>query len=129
MRDLDGTVHHIPHGEMKKISNLSKNYARVNLNMGVSYNADLEKVIEVVNKVGNDLAEDQDWKDFIIKAPQFLRVDDFADSAVMIKILGDTEPLKQWEVTGELRKRLKIAFDKEGIEIPFPQMVVHQQKT
>jgi len=125
LRDLDGTVHHIPNGEIKSASNLSKYFSRVNLDVGISYSSNLEKVIEVVNKVGNDLAEDPKWKNQIKKAPQFLRVEDFADSAVVIKILGETEPLKQWDVTGELRKRLKIAFDREGIEIPFPQRVVH----
>ena len=64
----------------------------------------------------------------IIEAPQFLRVNDFADSAVVIKILGETQPIDQWAVTGELRKRIKIAFDEAGIEFPFPQMVVHQAK-
>ena len=125
VRDLDGTVHHIPNGEIKRASNKSKDFARVNLEVGVSYSDDLEKVIEVVNKVGQELAEDPEWKNDIIKAPHFLRVNDFADSAVMIKILGDTKPSKQWAVTGEFRKRLKIAFDKEGIEIPFPQRVIH----
>lgn len=125
LRDLDGTVHHVPHGEIKKVSNLSKYFARVNLNIGVSYSADLERVIAVVNNVGQDLAGDPQWQDHIVKPPQFLRIDDFADSAVMIKILGETKPLKQWDVAGELRKRIKIAFDKEGIEIPFPQRVVH----
>jgi small conductance mechanosensitive channel len=128
LRDLDGTVHHVPHGAIIKVSNLSKYYARVNLNLGISYNSDLEKVINVVNRVGNEMSEDPAWKDMIIKPPQFLRVDDFADSAVVIKILGETKPIKQWDVTGELRKRLKIAFDKEGIEIPFPQRVIHQTK-
>ena len=126
LRDLDGTVHHVPHGAIIKVSNLSKYYARVNLNLGISYSSDLEKVINVVNRIGNEMAEDPAWKDMIIKPPQFLRVDDFADSAVIIKILGETKPIKQWDVTGELRKRLKIAFDKEGIEIPFPQRVIHQ---
>lgn len=129
LRDLDGTVHHVPHGEIKKVSNLSKIFARVNLNIGISYNSNLEQVISVVNRVGQELAEDKEWKDLIIKAPQFLRVDDFADSAIMIKILGETRPLKQWDVTGELRKRIKFAFDKEGIEIPFPQRVIHQNKS
>ena len=126
LRDLDGTIHHIPHGEIKKVSNLTKDFSRVNLDLGVSYSADLEHVIQVVNKVGNQLAQHPDWKEFITKAPQFLRVNDFADSAVVIKIIGETIPLKQWAVAGELRKCLKIAFDKEGIEIPFPQMVMHQ---
>lgn len=126
LRDLDGVVHHIPHGDVSKVSNMTKQFARINLDIGVAYNSDLEKVIEVINKVGLDLAEDEQWKDVIIKPPQFLRVDDFADSAVVIKILGDTQPLHQWEVAGELRKRIKIAFDTAGIEIPFPQRVIHQ---
>lgn len=129
LRDLDGTVHHIPNGEIKDASNLSKDFARVNLDIGISYNTELEKAINVVNQVGDEMANDPEWKDLIIKPPQFLRVDDFADSAVVIKILGETKPLKQWDVTGELRKRIKIAFDKEKIEIPFPQRVVRQVKS
>lgn len=128
MRDLDGVVHHVPHGEIKKVANLSKQFARVNLNIGISYDSNLEQVISVVNKVGKELTEDPEWKEHILKSPQFLRVDDFGDSAIVIKILGETKPLKQWDITGELRKRLKIAFDKEGIEIPFPQRVIHQAR-
>ena len=120
LRDLDGTVYHIPHGEIKKVANLSKDFARINLNIGIAYAANLDHVIKIVNKVGDELSQDPQWKEFIIKPPQFLRVDDFADSSIVIKILGETQPLKQWEVTGELRKRIKIAFDNEGIEIPFP---------
>ena len=126
LRDLDGTVHHIPHGEITKVANLSKDFARINLNIGIAYAANLDQVIKIVNEVGDKLSQDPKWKEFIIKSPQFLRVEDFADSSVVIKILGETQPLKQWEVTGELRKRVKIAFDNEGIEIPFPQRVVHQ---
>lgn len=126
LRDLDGTVHHIPHGEIKKVANLTKYFARVNLNIGVGYTTDLDKLIALVNRIGNEMAADNQYKDAILKAPQFVMITDFADSAMIIKIVGDTVPLKQWEITGELRKRLKIAFDKEGIEIPFPQMVVHK---
>ena len=126
LRDLDGIEHHIPNGEIKKASNLSKGFARINLNVGIAYDSDLEKVIKVVNQVGEAMANDPEWKDSIIKAPKFLRVNEFADSAIIIKILGDTKPLKQWSATGELRKRIKIAFDREGISIPFPQMVVWQ---
>ncbi len=129
LRDLNGTVIHIPHGEIKRVSNLSKDFARVNMNLRVSYSSNLEHVIEVVNRVGNGLATDPVFKAFIRTPPLFVRVDEFADSAIMIKIVGDVEPLKQWEVSGELRKRLKIEFDKEGIVIPFPQRVVHQAKS
>lgn len=126
LRDLDGTVHHIPHGEIKKISNLSKHFARVNINIGISYRSNLEQVIQVINKIGNELSEDPQWKKHILKPPQFLRIEEFSDSAIIIKILGETQPLQQWAVSGELRKRIKIAFDREEIEIPFPQRVIHQ---
>jgi len=129
LRDMNGTVHHIPHGEIKIMSNLSKSYARVNLDIGISYNTDLEHAISVINRTGRELAEDPLFRESVISPPQFLRVNDFAESAVVLKILGDTKPLMQWEVTGELRKRLKIAFDREGIEIPLPQRVIHQVKT
>jgi len=124
LRDLDGTEHHVSNGTISKASNMSKDFARVNLDIGIAYDSDLEKVIEAVNRVGRELAQDPKWKDDILKAPEFNRVNDFADSAIMIKILGETKPLKQWAVAGELRKRLKIAFDKENIEIPFPQVAV-----
>ncbi len=126
LRDMDGTVHHIPHGEIKQVSNFSKDFARINIDLGVAYNTKLEHVIRVINETGIELSEDPQWAGSIIKPPQFLRLNDFADSAIMLKVLGETQPLKQWEVTGEFRKRIKIAFDREGIEIPFPQRVVHQ---
>jgi small conductance mechanosensitive channel len=129
LRDLNGTVHHIPHGTITKVSNLSKGFARVNLDMGVAYNTNLDKLIEVINRTGIELSEDPEFKDSIISPPKFIRVNEFADSAIIVKILGDTKPLKQWEITGEYRKRLKEAFDKEGIEIPFPQRVIHQSKS
>ncbi|MDD2256087.1 MAG: mechanosensitive ion channel family protein [Bacteroidales bacterium] len=125
LRDMNGTVHYIPHGEIKKVSNLSKQFAKVNLNVGVSYRTDLNKLIEVINRVGSELASDPNWKDLIDEAPAFLRVDSFDESAISVKIAGVTKPLQQWSVTGELRKRIKEAFDAEGIEIPFPQRVIH----
>lgn len=128
LRDLNGTVHHVPHGEIKKVANHSKTFARVNLNIRVAYDSKLEDVIEVINQTGKELASDSQWKEIIIQPPQFLRVEDFSDSAIILKILGETIPLKQWDITGELRKRIKIAFDKRGIEIPFPQRVIHQAK-
>ncbi len=128
LRDMDGTVHHIPHGEVKTVSNYSKDFSRINLNVSIAYNSDLEKVIRLVNRVGQELFNDDNFKEMLVTPPQFLRVDNLEDSSVVIKIVADTKPLKQWELTGELRKRLLIAFNKEGIEIPFPQRVVHNFK-
>ncbi len=126
LRDLDGTVHHVPHGEITLVSNKSKEFSRVNLDIGVGYGAEIDKVAYVVNSVGDELAQDKDWCEKIVKAPEFVRVQELGDSAVVVKVLGETKPGEQWAVAGELRKRLKIAFDAEGIEIPFPQMVIHK---
>jgi small conductance mechanosensitive channel len=120
LRDTDGVVHSVPNGEIKVASNLTKGWSRVNLNIGVDYGTDLDKAIEVINRVGKELAEDPAWSAQILKPPQVLRVDNLGDSAIDIKILGDTKPMQQWAVTGELRLRLKKAFDKENIEIPWP---------
>jgi small-conductance mechanosensitive channel len=124
LRDLDGIVHHVPNGEIAVASNQTQEWSRVNMNVSVAYGEDLDKVFEVINRVGNELAADAEFGPLIIKAPQVLRVDAFEDSGIAIKILGDTEPIRQWEVMGELRKRLKKAFDEEGIEIPFPHRVM-----
>lgn len=128
LRDLNGTLHHIPHGEIKKVANLTKDFSRVNINLGVAYSSKLEEVIRVINETGLQMAQEDAWKEKIISPIQFVRVDDFADSAIMVKVLGDTKVLMQWEVAGEFRKRIKMAFDKAGIEIPFPQRVVHTAK-
>ena len=124
LRDLDGIVHHVPNGEIAVASNFTQEWSRVNMNVSVAYGEDLDKVFEVINRVGNELAADGEFGPLILKAPQVLRVDAFEDSGIAIKILGDTEPIRQWDVMGELRKRLKKAFDEEGIEIPFPHMTL-----
>jgi small conductance mechanosensitive channel len=124
LRDLDGVVHHVPHGSISRVSNMAKKFARVNIDLSVAYEADLEQVIAVINETGKALAEDAAWKEKILKPIEFARVENFADSAVMVKVLGETVPLEQWAVAGEFRKRIKIAFDKAGIEIPYPQRVM-----
>jgi small conductance mechanosensitive channel len=129
LRDINGTVHTVPHGDITRVSNYSKSYAKVNLDVRVPYSADVEHVIGVINRVGEKLASDPEWEDKILKKPQFLRINDLGDSSVIFKIIGETKPLMQHAVTGELRKRLKKEFDKEGIEMPFPRVVVHQNRS
>lgn len=125
MRDLDGTVHSIGHGQIDITSNWTKSYSRVNLNVRVPYDSDLDHVIEVINRVGKELAEDPDWRSKIIDPPHVLRVDALTESSIELKIIGDTAPIEQWGIMGELRLRLKKAFDAEGIYFPFPQRTVH----
>ena len=125
LRDFDGTVHSIPNSAIKIASNFTKGYARVNMNISVAYGEDLDHVIEVINKVCKELAEDSKWRSDFVNTPQVLRVDNLGDSGIDIKILGDTKPSRQWDAMGELRLRLKKTFDKEGIEIPWPHTKVY----
>ncbi len=125
LRDLDGIVHFVPNGEIRVASNFTKEWSRVNLNVTVAYGENLDHAISVINRVGKELAEDPQWAPLILKPPQVLRVDNLGESGVDIKILGDTKPIRQWDVMGELRKRLKKAFDEEGIEIPWPHTKVY----
>ncbi len=126
LRDLDGIVHYIPNGVPETASNMSMGFSGVNIDVGVDYSSDLEHVIKVVNEVGEGMMAEEEWAEKILEKPEFLRVDNFGDSAIIIKIIGKTQPLEQWAVEGEYRKRLKIAFDKAGIVIPLPQRVLHQ---
>jgi len=125
LRDLDGIVHHVPNGEIRVASNYTRKFSRVNLNVSVAYDTDLDHAISVINRVGQELATDEEWGKVIISAPYALRVDNLGDSGIEIKILGDVKPIQQWAVMGELRLRLKRAFDAEGIEIPWPHTKVY----
>ncbi len=125
LRDLDGIVHYVPNSEIGIASNFTKEYSRVNLNISVGYGEDLDRVIEVINQVCSKLSNEPEWKAKIIKPPQVLRIDSLGESGIDIKILGDTRPIMQWEVMGELRRRIKKEFDKQGIEIPWPHMKVY----
>jgi small conductance mechanosensitive channel len=112
-------VHSVGHGQVDITSNWTKSFSRVNLNIGVSYATDLDAAIAVVNRVGKELAEDPQFKGKVLQPPHVLRVDRFTDFGVELKIVGETAPIEQWTVMGELRLRLKKAFDAEGIEMPF----------
>ena len=125
LRDLDGIVHHVPNGEIRVASNYSRHFARVNLNVSVSYGTDLDFAIDVINRVCREMAEEENWAKVIRTVPQVLRVDKLGDSGIDIKIIGDVKPLEQWNVTGQLRLRLKREFDKAGIEIPWPHTKVY----
>ncbi len=124
LRDLDGYVHYVPNGEVRVTTNLSKDYARVNLDVTVAYDVDINRAVESINRVGRDLATDAQFAADIREAPQVFRIENLGDSGVVIKVLGVTERLRHWDITSELRKRIKQGFDNEGIEIPFPHTAV-----
>jgi moderate conductance mechanosensitive channel len=126
LRDLDGKLMYIPNGSFKMAANLTKEYSRCHMDISIAYKENVDKVMELINKVGREMAEESPWKEYILKPIQVLGPgpDRFADSGVIIKVLGETRPLKQWDTLKEFRRRLKAAFDREGVEIPFPQMAI-----
>lgn len=124
LRDLEGKVHTIPNGEIKIVSNLSKEWARSVLDVGISYREDVDHVLEILGQIGSELAAEEPWKSAILEPLQVFGVERFGDSQLVIRVVVKTVPLKQWEVGRELRKRIKIRFDEKGIQIPFPHLVL-----
>ena len=124
VRDLQGTVHFIPNGEIKVVSNLTKEWSRVVLEIGVGYEEDVDRVMAVLAEVGRSLTEDESFGKLVLEPPQVLGVEALTDSQVTIRMLAKTVPFKQWEVARELRRRIKSRFDREGIQTPYPHRVV-----
>jgi small conductance mechanosensitive channel len=125
LRDLDYRQHYIPNGEIRTASNYTKDKSRVNFNIGVSYNENLDHVLATLNTIGEEMSRDDEWKSVILDPIKAIRVDNFGDSSIDIRILGETIPMRQWDAAGEYRLRVKRVFDELGIEIPFPQRDVH----
>ena len=125
LRDLSGTVHVVPNGEITTLSNKTKEFSYAVLDIGVAYKEDTDHVSAVLHDVGAELKSDSDFNTSILASLEILGVSEFGDSAVVIKIRIKTRPLKQWMIERELRRRIKKAFDAEGIEIPFPHMSLY----
>lgn len=128
LRDFDGSLHIVPNGQVELITNHTTKIAHVVIEVGVSYDADIKKVEDAMNKAGKAMTESKKWQEKMVEPIQFIRVDSFGDSAVNVLAFGKVKPGSQWEVAGEFRLRMKQEFDKNKIEIPFPQRVIHQAK-
>lgn len=120
LRDYSGTVHFIPNGEITRVSNMSLNFAYAVLDVGVGYGEEVERVVEVMRAVGAELRRAPDFAARILEDLEIAGVEQWADSSVVIRCRFKVQPLEQWNVRREMLKRLKTAFDGEGIEIPFP---------
>jgi small conductance mechanosensitive channel len=125
LRDVAGVVHVIPNGSVDRIANHTKDYSYSLVDLGVAYKEDTDQVIAVARSVAEELQRDATHGPSILAPLEVLGVDAFAESQVTIRMRIKTLPLKQWEVGREFRRRIKKAFDAQGIEIPFPQRVVH----
>ncbi len=128
LRDLEGKVHTVPNGEIKIVSNLSKEWSRSVLDVPISYSEAVDRVMEVLDEIGKELAAEEPWKNLLLEPLQIFGVERFGESDLVIRVVVKTVPLKQWEVGRELRRRIKIRFDEKGIQIPFPHRVLIREK-
>ncbi len=125
LRDFSGVVHIFPNGTITTLSNMTMEWSAFVLDMGVAYKEDTDRVADVMRQVGEDLREDPAFRDKFVSPIEIIGVDNFADSAVVVRIRIKTRPLEQWNVGREYRRRLKQAFDAHGIEIPFPHRTLY----
>jgi len=129
LRDLSGVVHVFPNGSINAMSNLTKEWSAYVFDIGVAYKEDVDRVMDVMRDVGAELRADKKFSPLMIHDVEVFGVDKFADSSVMIKGRIRTRPIKQWDVGREYLRRIKIRFDKEGIEIPFPHRSIYFGET
>ncbi|MEE9553742.1 MAG: mechanosensitive ion channel family protein [candidate division Zixibacteria bacterium] len=125
LRDLEGIVHTIPNGEIATLSNMTYGWSRVKFDIGVAYKENIDEVMKVLEDLGRKIHTDEKYKDIILEEPTILGVDSLDDSCVTIRMIIKTEPLKQWDVAREFRRRVKNEFDRLGIEIPFPHQTIY----
>jgi small-conductance mechanosensitive channel len=118
LRDLHGAVHIIPNGEIKQVSNLTKTWSRAVVDVKVGYGENVDRVIELLRQVGEEFQQDSEWAHLLLEAPEVLGVETLADTGVLVRMTAKTLPLKQWDVSRELRRRIKKRFDDEGILLP-----------
>jgi len=124
VRDAEGRLITIPNSEVKIVANLSSRWSRADLNIPISYQTDIDQALQLIKTVGLDMDKDAVWEHQIIEPPDVLGIENFGERGLIIRVWIKTQPLKQWSVAREYRRRLKVAFDKAGISIPVPQQSV-----
>lgn len=121
LRDINGVVWHVPNGEIVRVANKSQDWARALLDVDVAYDTDLDRARDVIRSTAEAMAADDEWREEILDAPEMWGVENFGADGITMRLVAKVRPASQWKVERELRRRLKAAFDAEGIEIPFPQ--------
>jgi small-conductance mechanosensitive channel len=124
VRDSEGRLITIPNSEIKIVANLSSRWSRADLNIPVSYQTNIDKALELIEDIAFKMDRDPLWQEQIVETPKVLGVDNFGDRGLIIRVWIKTQPLKQWDVAREFRRRLKIAFDQAGVSIPLPQQAI-----
>ena len=121
LRDVQGTLWHVPNGEIRRVGNMSQGWARTLIDISVAYDTDLDMAKRVILETAQLMAEDDDWSPKFLEPPEVWGVEDLAADGITIRLVIKVLPGEQWSIARELRQRVKAAFDAAGIEIPFPQ--------
>ncbi len=124
VRDINGTLWYVPNGEIRRVANKSQQWARAVLDIEVAYNTDIEKAGRVIKEVADEVWHEHAPNTTIIEEPEIWGVEMFGESSIAIRLVCKVEPGEQWMTARVIRARVKEAFDREGIEIPFPQRVI-----
>ena len=125
LRNLDGELITIPHRSIEMVRNLSSDWSRVNYAIEVGYDADVDRSLKIIEAVAQQLYCDPQWQEQILEPPEILGVDNISHRGILIRLIIKTQPLQQWPVAREFRRRLKKVFDKEGIVIGIPQQMMY----
>lgn len=128
LRDYQGSVHFVPNGVITTVTNLSRNFAFAVIDIGVSYRSDIDQVFDIMRDVSSALRHDPDFGAKILDDIEIAGVEQWADSAVMIKARIKVVALWHGPIRREYLRQLKVAFDANNIEIPFPQRVVYSKE-
>lgn len=124
LRNAEGRLITIPNSSIAIVENLSKDWSRVDLAIVISYDANLDQAIDLIKQVGHELDQSADWQSKILGLPEVLGVDDLNNSGVTIRVWIKTQPLQQWNVGREFRRRLKLTMDEQGIAIGISQQAL-----
>ena len=129
IRDLSGNVHFVPNSTIDHVENMTKDYSRYLLDVGVGYREDTDEVVSIMKEVDEAMRQDPQYGRDMLEPIEILGVDRFEDSAVIVRGRLKTRPIKQWSIGREYNRRLKKAFDEKGIEIPFPHRTIYWGET
>jgi Small-conductance mechanosensitive channel len=125
LRDYDGTVHYIPHSNITTVTNRSLEFAYAVMDVGIAYRSDIDQALAVMRREATKLREDPEISSRILEDMEIAGVERWDDSAVVLRCRFKVQPLEQWGIRREFLKRLKYAFDRDGIEIPFPHLTLY----
>ncbi|HEU4320141.1 MAG TPA: mechanosensitive ion channel family protein [Acidimicrobiia bacterium] len=129
LRDLEGNVHYVPNGAITVTSNFTSKYAQPVIDVGIAYEADVDRALEVLGDELRKLAQDETFGPLIRSEPEVLGVTELGDSAVVLRARVTTVADSRWTVRREALRRIKKRFDAEEIPIPFPQVTINRKTT